>query len=97
MRFLLLLIAPVLAACAQQPAAAPPSVPSAGGTCNAGPAQFAVGQAYGEALGEDARRRSGARVLRVVRPGQVVTMEFNEQRLTLQLDAGQRVQAARCG
>ena len=91
----LMLALPVIAACAQNPPASPP--PPTGGLCNAGPAQFAVGQAYTASLGEDARRRSGARVLRVLRAGEVVTMEFSAQRLTLQLDDAQRVQAARCG
>jgi hypothetical protein len=94
MRYILLLL-PIIAACAQQAPAAPPA--SAGSTCNAGPAQFAVGQVYSERVGDEARLRSGARFLRVVREGQVVTMEFNAERLTVQLDGGQRVQAARCG
>jgi hypothetical protein len=85
----------LVAACAQQPSA--PSAPSAGGPCNAASAQFAVGQAYSDALGEEARQRSGARVMRTLRPNQAVTLEFNGERLNLQLDAVGQVAAARCG
>jgi len=85
-----------LAACAHQQPVAPPA-PAAPGSCNAAAAQFAVGQAYGEAIADEARRRSGARVSRALRPGQVVTMEYNSERLNLELDAGSRVVRVRCG
>jgi hypothetical protein len=41
--------------------------------------------------------RSGALMARVLRPGQAVTMEFNAQRLNLDLDSGNSVTRARCG
>lgn len=85
-----------LAACAAPPPAAPPA-PAAPGSCDAKAAQFAVGQAYGEAIADEARRRSGARVSRALRPGQVVTLEYNSERLNLDLDAANRVIRVRCG
>lgn len=88
----------LLAACAQPPVAAPPATaPSPPGTCQAEPARSAVGQLLTPELVEDARRRSGAARARVLRPGQVVTMEFDGTRLNLQVDEGQRVTAVRCG
>ena len=93
-------LALVLAACAAPPSPefsqAPPP-PAAAGSCNAEAAQFAVGQAYGEALADQVRRRSGAAVLRTIRPGQIVTLEYSSDRVTLDLDGGGRVSRVRCG
>ena len=93
-----LLASALLSACAaQQPPAGPPPAPGPAGTCNAASAQFAVGQLYGEALAEEVRRRSGATALRSIRPGQVVTLEYNSERINLHLDAGGRVTRVACG
>ncbi|HST44042.1 MAG TPA: I78 family peptidase inhibitor, partial [Luteimonas sp.] len=43
------------------------------------------------------REAAGAGSMRVLRPGQAVTMEFNPTRLNLDVDAAGRVTAARCG
>ena len=42
-------------------------------------------------------RRTLAEVARVLRPGQVITKEFNAQRLNLEVDANGRIVAVRCG
>lgn len=93
-----------LAACGASPdqqqgpfSQAPPPPPAASGTCNADGAAAAVGHAYGEAVAEEARKNSGARVVRALRPGQAVTLEFSSERLTLDLDGAGRVTRARCG
>ena len=78
--------------------AAPPAAPApVGGTCNAAPAQFAVGQMHTPTLLEQARVRSGARLARALPPGLAVTMEFNPERLNLTLDAAGRVTQVNCG
>ena len=46
---------------------------------------------------EDARVRSGARLARVLRPGQMITKEFDGQRLNLEVDASSNIIAVRCG
>lgn len=100
-----LLLPLALAACAQQPGqsqqAAPPilTAPPAtmGGRCDAALAQFAVGRSFDAALEKEVRERSGARVVRPLRPGQMVTMEFSAERLNLDLDIAGRVVKARCG
>lgn len=93
----------LLSACAQQTPAtatatpgAPPSA-SAGGECRAPGAQFAVGRNAEAALVEQARQRSGAYMARVIRPGQPVTLDYNLQRLNLDVDAGNRITRAHCG
>ena len=65
--------------------------------CNAQPAQAAVGQNSTASVVELARVRSGAQMARVLRPGQVITKEFNAQRLNLEVDANGRIVAVRCG
>ena len=88
-----------LAACAQQPAPPQPApTPAApGSACNATPAQFAVGQAGTAELGDRAMRAASAQRYRFLRPGQVVTLEFDAGRLNLDLDAAGKVIRVRCG
>ncbi|WP_313300076.1 I78 family peptidase inhibitor [Diaphorobacter sp.] len=68
-----------------------------GNICNAGAAQWAVGQSATVSVTEKARVRSGARMARVLRPGQAVTQEVDPQRLNLELDASGKIVKARCG
>lgn len=65
--------------------------------CDTAPAQWAVGKTNTIQHVEEARRRSGALMARVLRPGQVVTQEFNAERLNLQVDATGRVMKVTCG
>lgn len=86
----------------QAPASPPASSPSATAPapvapCNAQPAQSAVGQSSTASVMESARVRSGAQMARILRPGQMITKEFNAQRLNLEVDANGRILAVRCG
>ena len=65
--------------------------------CNADKAQFAMGQPYSDALAEQARVASGSGVVRRLKPGQIVTMEFRADRLSLETDETGKVIAVRCG
>lgn len=87
----------LLAACATQ--ASPPSPPGGGasGVCNAEPAQSGLGQPYADALGAELQAKAGAKVLRVIRPGQAVTMDFRDDRLNVELDASGKVKRVSCG
>lgn len=86
-----------LSACAGGPAASTPASAPPSGACNAEPAQFAVGRNTNAALEEEARTRAGTKTVRVLKPGQVVTMEFNADRLSLTVDAAGRVTHVSCG
>lgn len=95
-----LLLTCALGACAQpipQPPVAPAPPMMAPGKCDAAAAQFAVGRTIDAKLAEEVRVKSGAQRVRVVRPGQMVTMEFDAMRLTLDVDANGRLNSARCG
>lgn len=82
------------AAAAPQPA---PASSEETAMCDATRAEFAVGQAYSDALAEQARAAAGARIVRRLVPGQMVTMEFSAERLNLDTDASGKVAAVRCG
>ena len=65
--------------------------------CAARPAEVLVGERYRRRVPTRAKKLSGARVVRVVYPGEVTTMEFREDRLTVRLDYRRRIIAVRCG
>ncbi len=99
-RCLPLLCTVAFGACAQTPAPVPapprPPVIEPNG-CNDAGAQFAVGKTADAKLAEEARVRASALRVRIVRPGQMVTMEFDASRLTIETDAKGKVVGARCG
>ncbi|GAB1578824.1 I78 family peptidase inhibitor [Bordetella petrii] len=78
-------------------AAAPSGGSATGPGCDAQPVQDLAGTKYSESVADDARARSHSSHLRVMRPGQVMTMEYNPDRLNLILDGGETITALRCG
>ena len=80
---------------AAQPA--PPTPPPAATACDDSQAQWAVGKKVTEAEVEQARKDSSAETARTLKPDQMVTMEFNANRLNLDLDDSGTVTAVRCG
>jgi len=75
--------------------APPAGTPTA--ACDAQPVQDLVGKKFSDSVGNDARSRSHSSQLRVMRPGQVMTMEYNPARLNVILDGGDAISALRCG
>lgn len=65
--------------------------------CDAKPAQSLVGQNSTASVVESARARSGAQLARILRPGQIITKEFDAQRLNLEVDGNGRILSVRCG
>lgn len=65
--------------------------------CDAQPVQNMLGQAYSDSVGDTLRQRAGARAIRVLKPGQVMTMEYNPTRINIILDAKGAIEALRCG
>ena len=68
-----------------------------GRLCNAAKAQPLVGRARSPELAAEALGLTGAGTLRWLRPGDIVTMEYREDRLNIELDSNGRVKAVRCG
>lgn len=105
------LMAVAVAGCAQ-PQASPPvqaSPPTLGSrpvgpggapqidSCGLGSISDLVGKAMIDTMADDARKRSGARAVRVIRPGTMVTMDFRPDRLNIDVDDKGIVTNLRCG
>lgn len=94
MKLALLLPSLLLAACATT---ADPVVAEPADTCRGDALASFVGQPYNAALGARMLKASKASKLRPVAKGMMVTMDFRGDRLTVYLDAANRVERANCG
>ena len=85
-----------LSACtvAQSDGTAPGTLP---GTCRPAPLDRFTGQQASQELGARILAATGARLIRWVPKGGVVTMEFSAERVTVLLDGSNRVERASCG
>lgn len=98
--FAILLLA--LAACAspsssssQSPSGDPASSDHA--ICDAGAAQWAIGKPATADTIERVRVDSHSRVVRMLHPGQMVTMEFSAERVDIRVDGNNVILAVTCG
>ena len=73
----------------------PPPEPS--GTCNAAAVQDLRGRHLNDQLLALARERSGARDVRVIQPGEAVTMDYRPDRLNIEVMEDSRILSLRCG
>lgn len=89
----------VLAGCssADKPAESPAAAAPETGRCNAGAVQSLVGKPLSQALVEQARRDSGAQSARALHPHDAVTLEYNSQRLNINVDDSEIVRGLNCG
>src|SRR5690606_5907223 len=78
---------------------APPKIVDGGlgGSCDAKAAEQYVGQMLDEAVGERAKAATGARGVRVIRPGMAVTMDYRAGRLNIEVDDDGRITKVSCG
>jgi hypothetical protein len=97
MRSLSLPLLASLAACTSlQPAAADAPAAPAAAACEPATLDQFKGQAATAELGARMLRATGKTALRWVQPGMMVTMDYREDRLTVHLDAANRVERASC-
>jgi hypothetical protein len=80
----------------------PPPEPAAlaaggAGVCNAEAVRWVIGREPTPEVVERARVESGSATVRVIRPGEVVTMDYRGDRLNLDVNARGAVTGARCG
>lgn len=79
-------------------AAVPVEVPvGGGGSCDASQVQSLVVQVLTEELQRSALATSGSRSLRVIPPNTAVTMDYRQDRLNIETDAGGKVTGVKCG
>lgn len=86
-----------LAACTTPPTPPPASGAPVSGQCNAEAARGHVGKVATAATVEAARKDAGANTARTLKPGQMVTMEYREGRLNVDVDARNVITGVRCG
>lgn len=91
---LLILLGLTLAGCESSPSTQSPVTT---GDCNAAAVRGIIGKQASPVLLDQARRDSGAEVARLLRPGDIVTLEYNAQRLTLSTDKDGRITRIGCG
>jgi hypothetical protein len=78
------------------PKVAEPVVAQPSGECRADAAREMVGKPFDAALQKDAMAKTGAKLVRVIRPGDVVTKDYRPNRLNIDLDAQDVVVSLRC-
>lgn len=65
--------------------------------CDAQSVQNMVGRQYSESLDSQLKSGANASQLRVLKPGQVMTMEYNPSRLNVIVEGDGSISALRCG
>jgi hypothetical protein len=88
------LLALPLAACAPMPT---PGPPPATYLCVAEPASWAIGKAVTDDVVERIRVDTNSRTARVLRPGQVITMEFSAERVNVKANERNAIIGISCG
>ena len=99
MRNIALLAPLALSACATAPPP-PPEIPvrgASGYVCRGEGLGRFVGRPATQELGAEMLRETGARIVRWVAHGMMITMEFSPERLTVHLTPDNRVASANCG
>lgn len=96
-RSLLFVAAGALGACATAPAATPIHGVTAGHKCETARTDQFIGQPGTSETGAAIMSASHAAVLRWAPPGVMLTMDFREDRVTVHLDAANKVTDIKCG
>jgi hypothetical protein len=86
-----------MAACAPMPPTTGGPLPPASFQCVAEPAAWAIGQAATAEVVERIRVDTRSRIARVLRPGQVVTMEFSAERVNVNVNERNAIIGVTCG
>lgn len=96
-----LLLATVLAGCStggtSGGSAAPAAPASNDGRCEASGADFTVGKPATAELLEQARKASGSQMARILKPHDMITLEYRSERLNLNVDDKGMVTRVNCG
>lgn len=90
-----LLLLALLTGCSSQSPAQP--VAEIIGDCNVENLQGVLGQDASAELIEQVQRQANAKVIRVLAPGDAATMDYNPQRLTIDIDESEVIIRLTCG
>jgi hypothetical protein len=91
----IVLAALTLSACSTPPSEGPAPLPA--GSCHDDTLTTFLGQDATPEIGGTLIRQSDARVLRWVPKGSLITMDFSADRLTVYLDADNKIEKLSCG
>ncbi|PZO09210.1 MAG: hypothetical protein DCF27_06210 [Lysobacteraceae bacterium] len=78
------------------PDTTPPAAEEPAMTCQADKGQWAIGQIADEALVAKVQAETTSESVRVIKPGMMVTMDYRDDRVNLDVDDDNRVTAVRC-
>jgi hypothetical protein len=96
-----LLVASVLAGCSTGGSSGGSSAPAApagnDGRCEASGADFTIGKLASPELMEQARKTSGSQMARILKPHDMITLEYRSERLNLNVDDKGVVTRVNCG
>ncbi|WHS62421.1 I78 family peptidase inhibitor [Pseudomonas sp. G2-4] len=95
-----LLVTAFLSGCSSGPSESTPdpvATETGSGRCEAKAAEFAIGKQASPQLLEQARARAGAQNARILKPNDMVTLEYRSDRLNLSTDANLVVNRVNCG
>lgn len=87
----------LLTSCSTAPAQPPARGATPGRECQSAGLERFAGQPATSEVGAEILRVSKAAVLRWLQPGQIVTMEYRADRVTVALAAGNRIEHVNCG
>jgi hypothetical protein len=93
MKSLIAALALGLPACATTPAEGVPEPDR----CNAAAARTLIGRRAADPLVAEAQRLTGARRVRSIRPGMMVTMDYSPDRLNIHIGPDGKVERFACG
>ena len=96
-RFVLPLLALPLSACWGDPGGIEPVPADPGVECNSNGLDSLIGKKQSPETSAEAKRLSGANVVRYLTPGMMVTMDVRSDRLNLHLGTDGKIGSARCG
>ena len=97
MRRVVVLAPVLLAACSTAPAAPIVHGQTPGHTCKTDGTDQFIGQVRSDKVGDAIKHVSNAAVLRWAPPGVMLTMDYREDRVTVHLDAANKITEIRCG
>lgn len=93
-----LLAAVVLTGCSTSESAKDTAVTESGHSrCDSKAAEFAIGKKASPQLLEQARNRAGAQNARILKPNDMVTLEYRSDRLNLNADENLVINRVNCG
>jgi len=89
--------AALMAGCQFSTTATPNTAGQPSARCDSKAVRHLVGQIATPELLDQAKDQAGARTARILRPDDIVTLEYNSQRLNINTDSAMKIERINCG